>query len=355
MLENEYRYLVHPGEILLETLEGFHMTQTELSLRIDVAKETINDIIRGRDNLSTDMALKLSMVFGTSMGFWVNLQSSYTVAKTMAAEKEKAEAEAGQFAIKEVYGALAGHRYVSSASEDSTKIQNLWRFFGVSELANIPKVQEVAFLRKPSSTGSGLALAAWLRCGELDARMVEAAPFDKEELTKAIEALRPLMARRGDFKVADAAAPLAKAGVVLVKTFAFKGLGVLASARWLSPTRALIQLTERETYADQAWFSLFHELGHLLKHGKKEKFVEFAAAGDRTKEAEADAFANDLLIPRAAWRQLGGRPYHHTTAELQAFAKKIGVAPGLVAGRYERESGGRYPAVTKLRRKVRIV
>ena len=48
---------------------------------------------------------------------------------------------------------------------------------------------------------------------------------------------------------------------------------------------------------DQLWFSLFHEAGHILRHGKKKIFLEFNHGGAQAEEAEADRFAANLLIP----------------------------------------------------------
>ncbi|MBL8419274.1 MAG: hypothetical protein JNK92_01440, partial [Dechloromonas sp.] len=49
---------------------------------------------------------------------------------------------------------------------------------------------------------------------------------------------------------------------------------VSGATRWLSPDKALIQLSLRYKSDDQLWFSFFHEVGHLLLHGKKEVFIE---------------------------------------------------------------------------------
>ena len=48
------------------------------------------------------------------------------------------------------------------------------------------------------------------------------------------------------------------------------------AARFLSPTKALIQLSFRYLSDDQFWFTFFHEAGHLLLHGKDLLFLEVA-------------------------------------------------------------------------------
>ena len=65
----------HPGEMLLEEfLEPLRITQTELADRIEVPFQRVNSLVNGRRALTPDTALRLSRVFGTSPGFWMNHQ-----------------------------------------------------------------------------------------------------------------------------------------------------------------------------------------------------------------------------------------------------------------------------------------
>jgi HTH-type transcriptional regulator/antitoxin HigA len=108
------------------------------------------------------------------------------------------------------------------------------------------------------------------------------------------------------------------------------------AARWLTPTKALILLSDRYKSDDHFWFSFFHEAGHLLLHSKKETFVskDEKKAKKETQstqeEQEANAFAANQLIPRGYESSL---PLLHTDADVEAFAHELGIAPGIVVGR----------------------
>ena len=70
-----HRPPTHPGEMLLEEfLEPLGITQTELAERIQVPFQRVNSLVKGRRGLTPDTALRLSRVFGTSPGFWMNHQ-----------------------------------------------------------------------------------------------------------------------------------------------------------------------------------------------------------------------------------------------------------------------------------------
>jgi addiction module HigA family antidote len=71
----------HPGEILAEEfLEPMGITAYRLSQAIEVPQTRIGEIVAGRRSITADTALRLARFFGTSDGFWLNLQSDYDAA-----------------------------------------------------------------------------------------------------------------------------------------------------------------------------------------------------------------------------------------------------------------------------------
>jgi len=69
---------VHPGEVLLcEFLQPHGISQTRLAKEIGVSARGVNEICLTRRGISADMALRLSIFFGTSPEFWMTLQNDY--------------------------------------------------------------------------------------------------------------------------------------------------------------------------------------------------------------------------------------------------------------------------------------
>ncbi len=78
---------VHPGEILLEEfMKPYGMTQIEIAKRIGVSRKHISEIVNGRKGISTDIALRLSRLFGTSPELWLNGQLAWNVWHAMRGE-----------------------------------------------------------------------------------------------------------------------------------------------------------------------------------------------------------------------------------------------------------------------------
>lgn len=67
-----------PGSVLQEEfLDGHGLTQAALAERTGIPRATVNEIIKGKRPIKADTALALSIFFGTSAEFWLNLQSGY--------------------------------------------------------------------------------------------------------------------------------------------------------------------------------------------------------------------------------------------------------------------------------------
>ncbi|MBP9663891.1 MAG: HigA family addiction module antidote protein [Pyrinomonadaceae bacterium] len=84
---------VHPGEILLEEfLRPLGISQYRLAGDISVPPRRINEIVLGKRSVSPDTALRLSLYFGLSEQFWINLQTRFD----LETEKDKLNGRLGQ-------------------------------------------------------------------------------------------------------------------------------------------------------------------------------------------------------------------------------------------------------------------
>ena len=68
----------HPGEILKELcLEPLGLTVTQAAEGLGVSRKTLSAILNGRAGISPEMAVRLSIAFGTSAESWLNQQTQY--------------------------------------------------------------------------------------------------------------------------------------------------------------------------------------------------------------------------------------------------------------------------------------
>ena len=68
----------HPGEIIKELcLEPLGINPTQAAKALGVSRKTLSAIINGRARVTPEMAIRLSLAFGTSAESWLNQQSQY--------------------------------------------------------------------------------------------------------------------------------------------------------------------------------------------------------------------------------------------------------------------------------------
>lgn len=104
----------------------------------------------------------------------------------------------------------------------------------------------------------------------------------------------------------------------------------------------VIGLTFRYDRVDNFWFTLLHEIAHVVLHlnSKQEVFIDNThddPDGER-KETEANNYAQEALIPRAVWRR--SEAYRLQTLDaVNRLAAELKIHPAIVAGRLRRDTG----------------
>ena len=85
-----HREPTHPGQILREEfLKPMGLTQRQLATALRVPYQRINELVNGRRGVTPSTALRLAKFFGTTPGFWMNLQLRWDLYQTQRREAEQ--------------------------------------------------------------------------------------------------------------------------------------------------------------------------------------------------------------------------------------------------------------------------
>jgi HTH-type transcriptional regulator/antitoxin HigA len=315
-------------------LEALGMTQAELAARADLSLKHVNQIVLGIAPLTPETALSFEKVTGVSSKLWNQLEANYRDQLARVEDKESLSTDA-EWLQELPINELRRRGVLSSTTDKSTLLQEVCRFFGVANRESWERIWRqplASFKRSPGSDTA--AVATWLRLGELKAQNIECEPFDASTFRAALRDIRS-MTRSTPAEFEPRLKGLcSKSGVALVFLPEIKGVKCWGAAQFLQPTKALIQLSLRYKKDDHLWFSFFHEAGHILLHSKKATFVSTdLSRDDAEEEDEANAFAESFLIPK----QYDARLRQLTFGEIPAFAEELGIAPGIVVGRLQKE------------------
>ncbi len=341
-----------PGEMLADELEARQMSQAELARHMGRPAQMINEIIKEKKEITPQTALEFERVLGTPAYVWLNLERDYRYNKERLADLARLEAQVAR-ARQFPYAEMAKRAWIPTTRKPLERVRELLRYFAVTDLQLVTETQEAAYRMTGRREASPEALAAWLRKGEIEGEKVKTKPFDAARLRKALAQMRQMTQRRPEDFHGPLCALCADCGVALVFVPHLPRTHANGAVCWLNPNTALMQLSVLRRYDDIFWFSLFHELGHLLLHGKREVFVELPEAPKTGKEEEADRFATDTLIPPRAFSRLQTMaPY--SSANVQAFARTEGIAPSIVVGRLQHAGLLPHTHLNGLRTKLEI-
>jgi len=301
-------YAVSPGEVLEDHLESLGMTQAELATRTGLTPKTINEIIKGKSPITHETALKFERALGRPAHFWNNLEQQYQEDRIRLEEQERLKSYRDW--LKNVpVNAMSKLGWIAKHKDKDKQLEEALRFFGVvspDQWRQIWQEYQVAYRQTQR--------------------------FGFQEI---LDDARELTRESPDVFVPKLVEQAASAGVAVVFVPELPKTRVSGATRWLKG-KAIIQLSLRYKSNDQLWFTFFHEAGHILKHGRKEVFIEGSGL-DGDKEEEANAFARDKLIPPAAYRRFLERWDRLSLDPIKTFAEEVGIAPGIVVGRLQHD------------------
>lgn len=326
-----------PGETLSDILEERGITQTQLSVRLGRSGKNLSQIVNGKAPITPDLAVDLERVLGTPARFWLARESRYQEWLSRSSIPAPTEADL-EWARSFTYPKMAEYGWVPATSNAREKFFHLLSFFGV---VNRHAFQAWAgnlspqYRRSQTAIDKDHLIAAWLRRGELEAEAVDASSYDAKGFSEAVDYARTLTCSHPKGFVPELKKVFAANGVVLLFVPELPSMGVSGATRWLTPSKALIQITHCYKTNDHLWFTIFHESCHILKHQKRVVYLETKGAKS-PDEIEADEFSANHMIPPGPFKRFV-EAEAFDTGSVEAFAESIGISPGIVVGRLQKE------------------
>ena len=342
-----------PGETIAEFIEERNWKQKELAARLDISDKHLNQLIKGKVALTPDMARRLALVLGPTEDFWIKMEAIYREQLRNLESQKIYEQYIGwldKFPLNDLKKADILTDLRTSKSLKPVFVRQLLRFFAVSspEQWESQYVQLQGNFRRANNDNSNIgAITAWLRQGEILAERLggeltgrnQTVRFSKSKFEKQLQAIRQLTTQNLSEISEQLKERFLSAGVMLAFVPSIPKAHVSGVARWLSPGRPLIQLSLYGKFNDKFWFTLYHKSAHLLLHSDDKNIIFLDNAnqseGETEHEREANSWAENILIPQRYTPEL----FHlQTVYDVEKFASKIDIHPGIVVGRLQKEN-----------------
>ena len=323
----------HPGEYIKDALEALDMTAKEFSLRTGISERMLSGIIKGECDITFDTAFKLSEYFDNSINFWTNLQNQYN---SFLNEQEVAESIKKDWTlVKSIKKYLKDCHYIEENDDNQTIVLKARKLCGVNQLTLLDKKDLLVCFKEQSNTfgDSYFYQNFWIALALNEARKNESKVFNKEKLENSLHKIRHMTTLKADVFYPQLLSLFDECGISFVLLPYLSKSNIYGVTKWLSRDNVVLSVSNRGEKADVFWFTICHELAHVLMEHKREALMSINGLEDKV----ADNIAEDILIPRKEWNDFALKTMHFTPSSIQAFARSIGVHPCIVLGRLHKE------------------
>ncbi len=330
-------YIIYPGETLAEVLEDREMTQRELAVRAGVSEKHISTVIHGKKSISAAFARKLEYALGIEASFWMNLQANYDRELLEFEDLNNiTEEEIGVLKkLKEVIEVWCSFGWIDDKSNPAAMVLDLRRIFGISNLLDTTKISYAAAYRAQNKTANvdPYVLFAWQRMCEILTKNINIADeVDVEKLRSKIPEIKQVMFLNADQIQKKLTTIFAECGIAFRIVPNFTGAPVQGFIKKTEDGVLILCMTLRQKFADIFWFTLFHEIAHILNEDTKHEFIDFdSVSGDM--EEKANNMASEFLIDPEDYKRFVNTEAYKQLNGIEQFAESQNVRTYIVQGR----------------------
>ena len=305
----ELWHVPSPGMELAEKLEEMGLDANDLAARMGYTPKAVNDILQANCRITPDSAIALEMVTEIPAIYWLRRQMSYD--EFISRERIKASLSDQSLWKKSFPSEVVVREWVRYDKGDEKSLIPLLKFFAVASPQAWDRYYKdarlkVAFRISLAEVKDPYAASAWIRRGEI---LADRDPMEKQE---QIPVRKRLKAALPETKTITYTTPEAdvvddcmtglqelcrKIGIRVLFVQNFKCAPIHGMYRWYKDV-PLIQLHDRFEKRATMWFTFFHELAHVLYHGKKGICLQNIEITHNhpEKEDEANCFAQKCML-----------------------------------------------------------
>ncbi len=335
---------IHPGVKIQELLVQTGMSRRDLAVRTSSTEKHICTIVNGDKGITASFARKLGYVFeGFDARYWQNLQNEFDISELERQEESDISKEELRVLknIDVIVRYFISMKYIHNDCSPTNKVIQLRKLLNISDLTLIPRVTyNAAYRAQLTSNGKvdPYVLFAWQRLCEKETENLKVSScLNLNSLKNRLNEIKELMFNpslvNGCFVLQNL---LATCGIAFKIVKHFRGAPVQGFIKQVADKNIILCLTLRRQRADIFWFTLFHEIAHIINGDYKIKFVDFDSI-DNELEIKADRWARDFLIPLEKYKEFVNSKSKINWDDIVNFAQKVHVQPYIVLGRLQKD------------------
>ncbi|NJN86822.1 MAG: HigA family addiction module antidote protein [Leptolyngbyaceae cyanobacterium SL_7_1] len=324
-----------PGRILVRELETRGWTQKDLAEITGRPVQTINEIVQAKKQITPETALDFGEAFGTSAEFWTNLETNYRLYLARKDNQARDITRKSQLYSLAPISELLKRGWIQATDSIDDLEEKVCDFFGIDSIDQPPKLA-INFRCSQERDPEAIAQLAWAKQVENLAAQQTVSSFDRKQLRAAIPKILALTRHAEDVQhIPDLLLSLGVHFVIvphLSKTY-------LDGAAFYLDSHPIVALTLRYDRIDSFWFTLMHELGHIVAGHQGSYLDDLGNLAVNDEESEANQLAANWLIDSQALQEfvVQHKPRFSRKA-IEQFAQSQNRHPGIILGRLHNDN-----------------
>ena len=325
---------IGPGEVIKEDLEALNWTQEDLSKIVGMSAKAVNEIIKNKTSITFETARLLGKAFGQSPQFWMNLDTAYRLRDQEESLKGRETQMLARIYRYMPVREMINKGWLKNYSKPDGLIEQVKDFWQINDL-------DFSFMNKPAACfkKSGAFdlyekyyALTWLQMAKQSAGFFKTGAYSKSRLKKLADKFTQYT-READ-GITIFLKELEHAGLTfyilshLQKTY-------LDGGAFVHEGRPIVVYTARHDRLDNFWFTLAHEIAHVLLHlsdGKGEYLDRMDQKRSGRKEEQADAFALKMIKGQEIIDYCAPFKQYISVARVRQCALAMQVGEALVVG-----------------------
>lgn len=334
--KNTMAFMVpHPGEELQSELEERGLTQAEFADIIGRPTRTVNEIVKGKRSITPETARGIGAALGTSPDVWLGMQADYDLHLLQKKSKNKESEIKMKSELYSIFPVpeLIKREYIARTKSITELSAAVFHLYDINDISEFKGLKAAHYRHSSIGDIEQSYLSAWVLLGKKQAKAIKVNKFNSKKLEEFAPQIKEYSLEKEGIK--KLIKELNNLGVRIVFLPHFSKTRVDGAVTWISKTEPVILMSLRFDRIDNFYFTLLHEIAHILKHSNQEFSDDIKNIGDKPKEVAANEFATKVLGFSNIRSEMGRK--NIDASLITRASKELKVHPGLLIGKLHHE------------------
>lgn len=348
---------IGPGQIIKRNLDALNWANKDLAEIIGMSEKSVSHMINNKQSITVETAILLSKAFKTSPEFWLNLEQNYRLRTKKESHKEKETELKAEIRKYMPILEMKKKKWIECGKTTESQ-ERAYNEFWNQEKTDFSAYQhnKLPFCARQSKSDENFTTyysITWFQKAKFEAKNIKAVPYSNEKLQALADRINEytLLPDGINIFIND----LRRCGVKffvlshLPKTF-------LDGASFFDNKNPVIVYTGRHNRVDNFWWTIAHEIAHVLLHLKDENDCFLDNLDDKTttsiKEKEADKFTSKLLLVDQILVKAEPYKNYFTESRLKEIADSLKLDSSVVLGILQHNGIIEYRTLPRYRKNV---